>query len=76
VGYNHRFLVSRLASEASAHIFASPLLGFFFRTGFLERWLMPQACQCLRGIWTMLLKTCFDIWAALKWSGSWTGGSL
>ena len=26
-------------------------------TGFLERWSMPQACQCLRGIWTMPLRT-------------------
>lgn len=21
-------------------------------TGFLKRWSMPQACQCLRGVWT------------------------
>ncbi|KAK4824758.1 hypothetical protein QYF61_018492, partial [Mycteria americana] len=35
-------------------------------TGFLERWSMPQACQCLRGIWTMPLTTCFNFWSALK----------
>ena len=41
-------------------------------TGFLERWSMPHPCQCLRGIWTMPLRTCFNFWSALKWSGSWT----
>jgi len=40
--------------------------------GFLERWSMPQACWCLRGIWTMPFKTCFNFCSALKWSGSWT----
>ncbi|KAK4827477.1 hypothetical protein QYF61_018713 [Mycteria americana] len=35
-------------------------------TGFLERWSMPQACQCLRGIWTMPLTTCFNFWSALN----------
>ncbi|KAK4816066.1 hypothetical protein QYF61_011074 [Mycteria americana] len=35
-------------------------------TGFLERWSMPQACQCLRGIWTMPLIPCFSFWSALK----------
>ena len=39
-------------------------------TVFLERWSLPQACQCLRGIWTMPLITCFSFWSALKWSGS------
>ena len=29
-------------------------------TGFLERWSMLQAWQCLKGIWTMLLITCFN----------------
>jgi len=38
--------------------------------GFLERWLMPQVCQCLRGIWTMPLITLFNFWSALMWSGS------
>ena len=38
----------------------------------LERWSMPQACQCLKGIWTMPLITCFSFWSALNWSGSWT----
>jgi len=41
-------------------------------TGLLERWSMPQACWCLRGIWTMPLITCFKFWSALKRSGSWT----
>ena len=41
-------------------------------TGFLERWAMPHACQCLRGILTMPLITCFNFWSALKSSGSWT----
>jgi len=27
----------------------------FTGTGLLERWLMPRACQCLRGVWTMPL---------------------
>ena len=26
-----------------------------------ERWSMTQACQCLRGIWTMPLITCFNL---------------
>jgi len=39
-------------------------------TDFLERGLMPQACQCLKGIWTMPFITCFNFWAALKWFGS------
>ncbi|KAK4823865.1 hypothetical protein QYF61_007621 [Mycteria americana] len=30
-------------------------------TGFLERWLMPYACHCLRGIWTMPLTICFNL---------------
>jgi len=30
-------------------------------TGFLERWSMPQARQCLRGIWTMPLITRFNV---------------
>ena len=38
--------------------------------GFLERWLMPHVCQCLRGIWTVPLIICFDFWSAMKWSGS------
>ena len=29
-------------------------------TGFLERWSMPHACQCLRGIWTVPLIICFN----------------
>jgi len=37
----------------------------------LDRWSMPQACQCLRGIWTTRLITCFNFWPALKWSGTW-----
>ena len=45
-------------------------------TGFLEGWSMPQACQCLRGIWTMPLITCFNFWSALNYLGSWTRWSL
>ena len=45
-------------------------------TGLLERCLTPQACQCLRGIWTMPLATGINFWSALNWSGSWTGWSL
>ncbi|KAK4822988.1 hypothetical protein QYF61_024696 [Mycteria americana] len=30
-------------------------------TGFLERWSMPQACQCSRGIWTTPLIRCFNL---------------
>lgn len=29
--------------------------------GFLESWLMPQACQCFRGIWTMPSARCFNV---------------
>lgn len=32
-------------------------------TDFLQRWLLPQACHFLRGIWSMSLITYFD------WSG-------
>ena len=35
-------------------------------TGFLERWSMPQACQFLRGIWTMPLTTYFNL-VSLNW---------
>ena len=42
------------------------------RTVFLGRCSMPQACQCLRGIWTMPLIICFNFWSALKRLGSWT----
>jgi len=28
-------------------------------TSFLERRSMPQACKCLRGVWTMHLKVWF-----------------
>jgi len=33
-----------------------------------ERWSVPHACQCLRGIWTMPLITCFNFWSAPKQS--------
>ena len=45
-------------------------------TGFLERWSMPQACQCLKGIWTMPLITFSNFLSALKWSGCWTRWSF
>lgn len=35
-------------------------------TGFLEGWLMPQACLCLRDIWTKSLTTCFILRSALN----------
>jgi len=37
---------------------------------------MPQACQCLRGFWTMPLIPCFSFWSALNCSGGWTRWSL
>lgn len=27
---------------------------------------MPQACQCIRDIWTMPLKICLSFWSALS----------
>lgn len=46
-------------------------------TGFPERWLMPQVCQCFgHDIWTMPLIICFNFWSTLKWSGNWTRWSL
>ena len=39
---------------------------------FPEKWLMPQVCRCLRRIWTMPFKMCFNFCSALTWSGSWT----
>lgn len=41
-------------------------------TGFLERGLMPHACQCLRAIEKIILVLCFNFSSALKWSGSQT----
>jgi len=35
-------------------------------TVLLGRWSMPQACQFLRGIWTMPLITRFNFWSPLK----------
>lgn len=53
---------------------------------FLERWSVPQACQCWRGIWTMPLMTYLSFWSVLDcsvldwsvldWSGSGTGWLL
>lgn len=45
-------------------------------TGFSGRWLMPQACLCLRGIWTKPLTTLFTLRSALNWSGSGTRWSF
>lgn len=39
-------------------------------TGFLGKWLMLQACLCLRGIWTKPLTTFFTFRSALNWSSS------
>jgi len=42
------------------HFSASPPRGWSnTATGLLERWSMPQTCQCLRGIWAMPLIICF-----------------
>ena len=41
-------------------------------TGFLDKVVNAQACQCSRGIWTMPLIICFNIRSAVNWSGSWT----
>lgn len=35
----------------------SLLRGYQISGGFLERWPMPQACQCSGGIWTISLRT-------------------
>lgn len=32
------------------------------RTGFLQRWLMPQSCQGSEGIWITPSVICFNIW--------------
>lgn len=48
-------------------------------TGFLLSYLMPHACQHSRDIWTMTFSICFNLWLALKWSGSqmtWWSGDL
>lgn len=45
------------------------------RTGFLERWLTPQACHCWRHL-AMPFIIRFNFWWALKWSGSWNRWSL
>jgi len=37
-------------------------------TGFSARWSMPQACQYLRGVWTMPFIICFNFGSALKCS--------
>lgn len=37
---------------------------------------MPQACQCLRHIWTGPSILCFNFFSSLNWSGSWTRWSL
>lgn len=33
---------------------------------FLESGLMPQACLCVKGIWTMPLIICLAFWLALN----------
>jgi len=58
--------------EASTYCFSLPRGRSNIGTGFLEMWVMPQACQCLRDIQTMPFTTCFNFWSALNCSGSWT----
>lgn len=41
-------------------------------TGFLERWLMPETCHRLRGVWTVPLTIYFKSGSPLKWSGNCT----
>jgi len=60
----------RLTVDIRKHFFTKRVVKHWNRL--LERWLMPQGCQCLRGIWAMPLITCFNFWSALKWLGSWT----
>lgn len=36
----------------------------------------PKPCQCLRGIWTLPLRTCFNWWSGLNWSCTWSAWSL
>lgn len=51
--------------------FLHPLRGWSYTgTGFYKMWSMPQAYDCVKGIWTMLLTTSFSFWSALKWSDS------
>lgn len=38
-------------------------------TGFLERSLMPHACQCSRGVWAIPSIICFNFWLALRSGG-------
>lgn len=45
-------------------------------TGFLERWLMPHTCQCLKYICIKPSIMYFNFLLPLKWSGIWTRGSL
>lgn len=46
------------------------------QTGFLEKCLVPQSCQCYRGIWTMLSITNLNFSSLLKQPSSWTRWSL
>ena len=62
--------IGRFRLDTRKHFITERVVRYWNRL--LERWLMPQACQRLRGIWTMPLITCFNFWSALKWSGSWT----
>lgn len=40
-------------------------------TSWLERWMMPQACQCLKGVWTIPLLLRFSFWSLLESSSRW-----
>jgi len=69
LGNGSKLHKARFRLDIEKHFFTKMMT---IQTGSLERWSMSQACQCLRGIWTMPLITCFNFWSALKWPGSWT----
>jgi len=59
----------RFRLDVRKHFFIERVIKHWNRP---ERLSMPQACQCLRGIWTMPLLTCLNFWPSLNWSSNWT----